>query len=498
MEAYDIVVAGAGPVGLLLACELRLAGIRTLVLERLPEPAGHDRAGVLHTRTLETLDIRGLFDEFSDGHDTVEGLPFAAMIKAPLKFRLMNTSHQYSLLIPQSQSEARLRERAAALGTEIRRGHELTGLTQDAEGVTIEVAAPDGTRQVRASYLVGCDGAHSTVRRLAGIEFPGKDPSVSALIGYVTLTEQNVPRRWERTPTGQMVMAFPPEGGIGRVVMVEYGRTVADRDAPVTLEEMRAASVRLKGREFRFTEPVLWMSRFNDSSRRAEPYRQGRVLVAGDAAHIHFPIGGQGLNMGLQDAMNLGWKLAAVVSGRVHQDLLDTYHEERAPVADMVLRNTRAQLALMNPDEHHVTPLRELFQDMMKGDELNRYLSAMISGTATRYGAPGPDEHPLAGAFAPDVDLKTASGPTRPAELLRSGRGLFLEVAGRADLRAIAEGWADRVTITSASVPEQSLGTEAILIRPDGYTAWAARSRAEDAAEDADGLRKALTRWFGA
>jgi 2-polyprenyl-6-methoxyphenol hydroxylase-like FAD-dependent oxidoreductase len=494
METYDVVVAGAGPVGLLLACELRLAGVRTLVIERLAEPAGHDRAGVLHTRTLETLDIRGLFDEFKEGHDTVDGLPFAAMIKAPLKFRLMDTRHQYSLLIPQSHTEAVLRGRAGQLDTEIRRHHELTGLAQDADGVTVEVTEPGRHYQVRASYLVGCDGARSTVRHLAGIEFPGKDPTVSALIGYVTLTEKNVPRRWERTKGGQMVLAFPPEGGIGRVVMVEYGRTPPDRDTPVTLEEMREASVRVKGQEVPFTEPVLWISRFNDSSRRAEPYRKERVLVAGDAAHIHFPIGGQGLNMGLQDAMNLGWKLAAVVSGRVTADLLDTYHAERAPVADMVLRNTRAQLALMHPDEHHVSPLRELFQDMMKGDELNIFLSTMISGTATSYGEPGPREHPLVGSFAPDADLKMAAGATRPAELLHSGRGLFLDLANRADLRAAAKGWEDRVLITTATVPEQSIGTEAILIRPDGYTAWAARSHGEDA----DELRKALTRWFGA
>jgi 2-polyprenyl-6-methoxyphenol hydroxylase-like FAD-dependent oxidoreductase len=493
MEAYDVVVVGAGPVGLMLACELRLGGVRPLVLERLTEPAGHDRAGVMHTRTVEGLDIRGLFDRFREGHDLAPRLPFAAMVKAPLKFELMDTRHPYGLHCPQSHTEALLGERARELDVEIRRRHELVGLTQHDDGVELEVAGPDGVYQVRASYVAGCDGGRSTVRRLSGIEFPGKEPAVSALIGYVTLNERDVPRRWERVPGGQIVLNFPPEGGIGRVVTVEYGRSAPDRDTPVTLEEMRAASLRLKGRELPFTEPVLWMSRFNDSSRRAEPFRKGRVMVAGDAAHIHFPIGGQGLNMGLQDALNLGWKLAAVASGRVGEELLDTYHGERAPVADSVLLNTRAQLALMHPDEHHIGPLRDLFQDMMQGDELNAYVSRMISGTATRYGEPDPQQHPLVGTFAPDVDLKTAAGPTRPAELLRTGRGVFLDLAERADLRCVADAWADRVTVVTAAA-ERSPGTEAVLIRPDGYTAWAARS----VAQDADGLRAALTRWFGA
>lgn len=493
-QTYDVVVAGAGPVGLMLACELRLAGVRTLVLERLGEPAGHDRAGVIHIRTLEGLDIRGLLDRFKQGHDLAPRLPFAAMVKAPLRFNLLDTRHQYSLLCPQSHTEALLGERARDLDVEIRRGHALASLTQDDDGVDVEVAGPAGAYHMRASYVAGCDGARSTVRRLAGIEFQGRGPAVSALIGYVTLDEKDVPRRWERVPGGQIVLSFPPEGGIGRVVTVEYGRDAPDRDIPVTLEEMRAASLRLKGRELPFTEPVLWMSRFNDSSRRAEPYRKGRLMVAGDAAHIHFPIGGQGLNMGLQDALNLGWKLAAVVSGRVDDALLDTYHEERAPIADGVLLNTRAQLALMHPDEEHVGPLRTMFQEMMHGDELNAHLSKMISGVGVRYGAPGPDQHPLVGTFAPDVDVKTATGPTRPAELLRSGRGVFLDVANREDLRAVAEGWADRVTVVTATAPERPPGTEAILIRPDGYTAWAARSEPGDA----DQLRAALARWFGA
>ncbi|MEV6210104.1 FAD-dependent monooxygenase [Kitasatospora sp. NPDC051914] len=495
---YDVVVAGSGPVGLMLAAELRLAGVRVLVVERLTEPAGHDRAGVLHTRTVEYLDMRGLLERFKDGMATVSGLPFGGIFSRGLDHTLVETGHPYSLLVPQSRTEELLAEHAAALDTEIRRGHELTGLAQDADGVTVTLATPDGERRVRARYLVGCDGGRSTVRRLAGIGFPGFAPSVSALIGYVTLTERDVPKRWLRTGNGVVVLAFPPEGGTGRVVVIEYGRPHPSPQQPVTLEELRAAVHRVHGRELDLVEPVLWMSRFSDATRLAETYRSGRVLLAGDAAHVHFPIGGQGLNTGVHDAVNLGWKLAAEIHGWAPPGLLDTYHRERHRAVERVLLYTRAQLALMNPDEHHVTALRQVFEELLFLEDTNRHLTAALNGLDLRYGEEeGPDggtagRHPLEGRFVPDLDLEADGLPTRTAELLRRGRGVLIDLTADGAPARTAAPWRNRIDITTARAPQDA--PTALLLRPDGHVAWAA---APGPAGTTDGLAAALTRWFG-
>ncbi|GAA2809097.1 FAD-dependent monooxygenase [Kitasatospora sp. CM 4170] len=510
---YDVVVAGSGPVGLMLAAELRLAGVRVLVVERLTEPAGHDRAGVLHSRTVEYLDMRGLLERFKDGMPTVSGLPFGGIFSRGLDHTLVETRHPYSLLVPQSRTEELLAEHAAALDTEVRRGHELTGLAQDADGVTVTLATPDGERRVRARYLVGCDGGRSTVRRLAGIGFPGFAPSVSALIGYVTLTERNVPKRWQRTGNGVVVLAFPPEGGIGRVVVIEYGRPHPPAGEPVTLEELRTAAHRVYGRELDLVEPVLWMSRFSDATRLAESYRSGRVLLAGDAAHIHFPIGGQGLNTGVHDAVNLGWKLAAEIHGWAPPGLLDSYHRERHRAVERVLLYTRAQLALMNPDEHHVTALREVFEELLFLEDTNRHLTATLNGLDLRYGdEEGPDggaaadggtgggdgdggaarRHPLVGRFAPDLELEADGLTTRPTELLRRGRGVLVDLTADGAPARAAAPWRGRIDVTAARAP-QGGAPAALLVRPDGHVAWAA----EPGAAATDGLTAALARWFG-
>ena len=524
-EQYDVVVAGGGPVGLMLACELRLAGVRPLVLDRLTEPSGQDRAGVLHIRTVETLDLRGLLDRFLEGTEPCAGLPFAGMFKEPLRFGDLDAHHPYSLLIPQSRTEYLLTQRAAELGAEVRRGHEVVALDQDADAVTVHVRGPAGRYTVRAGYLAGCDGSRSTVRALAGIPFTGTDPSVSALIGYVHSPEKNVPRRWQRTATGQIVLAFPPDGGIGRVVTVEYGRLDADHNRTPTLDELRAAVTRVLGREMELTEPVQWLSRFTDASRQAETYRRGRVLLAGDAAHIHFPIGGQGLNSGLQDAVNLGWKLAARVQGWGSDDLLDSYHAERHPVSARILLNTRAQLALMNPDQRHVTPLRTVFEELMTLPAVNRFLTEMITGLGIRYhlgppaaaaagpalgtapsgpahpweraGGPAQDadtHHPLVGRFLPALRLKTADRTIASARLLWPGRSVLVDLADQPALAVAAAPWSARLDSVTAG-PERSVGADAFLVRPDGYVAWA---QPEGAAPDLTALRQALTRWCGA
>jgi 2-polyprenyl-6-methoxyphenol hydroxylase-like FAD-dependent oxidoreductase len=485
MTEHQVVVAGCGPVGAFLAAELRLAGASVVVLERLAEPNPHSRAFRLQTRTLELLDHRGLLETFLANAIKIPKTHFAAIRPPLLDLDRLDSEHPFTLGIPQTRTEAYLEEHACGLGVEIRRGHEVVGLTQDEDEVRLAVRGPDGEYELTAGYAVGCDGGRSTVRKLAGIGFPGSAGQVSALLGDVTLdAPQEFPSGVPgtlRTPDGLVMAVGMPGVGI-RVFTCEFGREVPDRDLPVTLDELRAAVRRVTGRDIGMREPT-WLARFTDASRLVETYRKGRVFLAGDAAHVHFPIGAQGLNLGLQDAMNIGWKLGRRIAGRAGDGLLDTYDAERRPAAERVILETRAQLALMDPAET-VEPVRELLRELLAIDEVNLHLSRLLTGLDARYPAPE-GAHPLVGRLVPAVPLE---GGVRVAELLRPARAVLLDLTGRFPLPAGVGGHVDRVELKPADTSD--LG--AVLIRPDGYVAWAAEADGDDR-----GLAAALATWLG-
>lgn len=490
----DVVIAGAGPTGLMLACELRLAGVDVVVVERLAERSGESRAGGMHSRTLEVLDQRGVLDRFLA---VGELTPVGHFSGIWLDFDGFESRHPHPLMLLQSTFERVQEEWAAELGVRVRWSSEVSGIHQDEAGVTVELRTAEAApTTLRARYLVGCDGGRSTVRKLSGIAFPGTPATMTALLGDVELPD--LPEDFifmRRCPDGHF-SAFALEPGWHRVITSEYDH-VADRDEPATFEQLRESLIRLAGTDFGMRSPK-WISRFGDAARQAARYREGRVMLAGDAAHIHYPAGGQGLNMGVQDAVNLGWKLASVVRGRAPESLLDSYHTERHLVGERVLQNTRAQAALARPGAQ-MDALREVFGSLIVFDEVNQYLRGMISALDIRYPVDG--NHPLAGRRVPDADLKTPDGVTRVYELLHAARPVLLDLRGSAEVAAAVEGWADRVDLVEARSeddhwPVPALGEipapAALLIRPDGHVAWAAGG-----APDTSGLRTALGTWFG-
>ncbi|GHA42183.1 putative monooxygenase [Streptomyces tauricus] len=490
----DVVIAGAGPTGLMLACELRLGGVDVEVVERLADRTGESRAGGMHSRTLETLDQRGVLDRFlAVGEPQLVG-HFSGLM---LEFDASESRHPYPLMILQSAIERLLEEWAAELGVRVRRSSEVTGIRQDEAGVTVELrTAQASPATLRARYLVGCDGGRSTVRKLAGIAFPGTPATMTALIGDVVLPDLAEEYIWaRRCPSGEFsAIAFEP--GWYRVITSEYDR-VAGRDEPATFEQLRESLIRLAGTDYGMHSPK-WVSRFGDAARQAARYREGRVLLAGDAAHTHFPAGGQGLNMGVQDAVNLGWKLASVVRGQTPESLLDSYDAERHPVAERVLHNTRAQAALTRPGAQ-TDALRDVFGSLIAFDDVNRYLAGMLTALDIRYPLDG--DHPLTGRRVPDADLKTPEGATRVHELLHTARPVLLDLRGSAEVAAVAGEWAGLVDLVEARSDDDwrvpAVGRipapAALLIRPDGHVAWASAADAPDTSA----LRTALATWLG-
>ena len=474
MIDFDVIVAGAGPTGLMLAAELRLHDVDVLVLDRDPRPTPVVRSLGLHVRSIEIMDQRGLLDTFLEYGRKFRTGGYFAGIEKPWPPDL-DTAHGYILAIPQPQTDRILAEHATALGAQIRRGTELTGLDQDDNGVTGRLA--DGT-ELRSRYLVGCDGGRSTVRKLRGIGFPGDPAQVETLLGEMRagMPAEQITIRVAEVRRTQKAFGLGPLGdGFYRVV-VPAGGVTEDRAVAPTLDDFRGQLRAVAGTDFGVHEP-RWLSRFGDATRLAERYRDGRVLLAGDAAHVHPPVGGQGLNLGLQDAFNLGWKLAATVAGRTSDGLLDSYEQERRPVAADVLDLTRAQMQVLST-EPGPQAVRRLLASLMDLDQVNRYFIERITAIDVHYDF-GDGPAPV-GRRLRDIRLKRG----RLFELMRGGRGLLLDQTGRLSVT----GWADRVDHV-VDVSEE-LTEPAVLLRPDGHIAWAG--------EDHRSLAKALTRWFGA
>ncbi|MEW2331947.1 rifampin monooxygenase [Micromonospora chersina] len=469
---FDVIIAGCGPTGAMLAAELRLHDVRVLVLEKETEPASFVRIVGLHIRSIELMAMRGLLERILErGRRRPAGAYFAAIDKpAP---EGLDSPYAYLLGIPQPVIVRLLEDHAIELGAQVRHGCAVVGVEQDDDGVTVELA--DGER-LRSRYLVGCDGGRSTVRKLLGVAFPGEPSRNETLMGEMEAAaprEEIAAKVAELRETDRRFSLTPAGVGVYRVVVPAAG--VSDRAAPPTLEDFQQRLRTVAGTDFGVHSP-RWLSRFGDATRVAERYRVGRVLLAGDAAHVHPPIGGQGLNLGVQDAVNLGWKLAAQVRGWAPETLLDTYHAERRPVAEDVLDNTRAQMELLSTGAGP-RAVRRLLTELMDFEEVNRHLLEKISAIGIRYDfGDGPD---LLGRRLPDIDLKQG----HLYGLLHRGRGLLLDRTERLTVG----GWSDRVD--HLADPTAALDAPCVLLRPDGHVAWIG--------DDQRDLDDHLSRWFG-
>jgi 3-(3-hydroxy-phenyl)propionate hydroxylase len=480
---HDVVIGGGGPAGMMLAAELALAGVDVAVVERRSDHVlVGSRAGGFHSRTIELLDQRGVADRFLAEGQVAQAATFGTTV---LDMSDFPTRHPYSLGIWQNQIERVMAGWIAELPVRIYYGCELTGFTQDDTGVDVEVS---GGEPLRAPYLVGCDGGGSLIRKTAGIEFPGWEATRSNLIAEVEVSEEP-PRGVRRDAIGVHGLHRLEDGKTERVVVTE--RQLGPGSEP-TLRDLSEALTAVYGTDFGVHSPT-WISRFTDSTRQAASYRAGRVLLAGDAAHVHYPAGGQGLSLGVQDAVNLGWKLAQVVTGTSPEALLDTYHAERHPAGARTLKHTMAKTVLLRADARMQT-LVDVVSELAVMDEPRKYLAGIVSGLDIHYDLG--EGHPLLGRRMPDLDLVTADGPLQVFELLHGAKPVLLNLGepGSFDITP----WADRVQLIDASCDGEwelpVLGPvtppTAVLVRPDGYVAWVGDGT------DA-GLTDALTTWFG-
>ena len=481
MTEHAVVIAGGGPTGLMLAAELALAGVDVAIVERrASQELVGSRAGGLHSRTIEVLDQRGVAERFLSQGQVHKVVHF----HIPLDISDFPTRHNYVLGLWQNHIERILADWVGELAVPIYRAREVTGFTQDDAGVDVELS--DG-QQLRSEYLVGCDGGRSLIRKTAGIEFPGWDPTTSWLIAEVGWSEE--PEWGFRIDSVGTHGIGKMEDGRARVVLTEPH---VGSDSEPTLRDVSDALIALYGKDYGIHSPT-WISRFTDMSRQAAAYRDRRILLAGDAAHVHPPLGGHGLNIGVQDAVNLGWKLAQVIKRTSPESLLDTYHAERHPVAARVLRNTMAHVAIRRPDDR-TKALGGYVSELLSMDEPRRRLAAEMSGLDVRYDLG--EGHPLLGRRVPDLDLVTANGPLRVFTLLHDARPVLLNFGEPGGFGITP--CADRVQSIDAKYAGTwelpVLGTvtapAAVLIRPDGYVAWVGDTTQA-------GLADALTTWFG-
>lgn len=508
---HDVIVCGAGPNGLMLACELALCGVRPLVLDARTEPSAERKANGLVGQVVRALDMRGLYHEFGGPPGAPRPVPGGVFAGMPLDYAAVPDNPMYVLPMQQPRLVRLLEQRARGLGVAIRWGHALTGLAQDEEGVSVGVCGPDGAYELSTRYLIGADGGHSRVRKSAGIDFPGSTTDVVVRVADVHIPDElrvaadavgmfGVGARSIAVPglgplafghhrfaNGVLILLVDVEPGRTLVATMEFGAEPVPDDVPMTLPEFHASLRRVLGTDLpveplRLPNPLRRMNGLN--SRQADRYRAGNVFLVGDSAHVHSALGGPGLNLGLQDAVNLGWKLAGAVNGWAPADLLDSYHSERHPVGLRVLMQSTAQLALMAPGAE-VTGLRALLGELLSRPDNGAYFAHLLSGSDVRYDVG--DAHRWSGRFVPELTLDSGR---RVAELLRPARPVLLDLTdGR--FAQVARPWRDRIEV---AVARSDADVAALLIRPDGYLAWAT-DQAESA--DIDRLHTAITRWFG-
>ena len=483
LARHEVVIAGGGPTGMMLAGELALAGVDVAIVERrLNQELAGSRAGGVHSRSLELFDQRGIADRFVAAGKRSPVAPFAMTM---LDLSDLPSRHNYWLALFQSRIEHLLAAWNSELGVRVYRGRDVTRFTQDEEGIDVELS--DGGT-LRAQYLVGCDGGRSSIRKQARIEFPGWGPSTSYLIAEVDVSSEP---QWGIRYAGRGIHGLGKLEDGKRVRLVTTEEQLRSGDEP-TLDDLREALIAVYGTDYG-VHNVTWLSRFTDTTRQAAAYREQRVLLAGDAAHVHSPAGGQGLSLGLQDAVNLGWKLGQVVRGISSEKLLDTYQSESHPVAARVLERSMAFTALSRGDDR-TTALRTMMSELVKTEDARKRYTALISGLDIRYDCGS--GHPLLGRRMPDLDLDTESGPRRVFLLLHEARPLLLNFAEPAALDILP--WASRVKCIDAQysgawelpVVGPVAAPSAVLIRPDGHVAWVGGGTEE-------GLHDALTTWFG-